>query len=234
MARHYAPVTDAINPTAVLFDFAGTLFDDRGVLRADRLVAQGRRRGLALEAGEAAEIIERTLAYVDAPERLADKAGCDLSTDAHRAVWTRLMAAAGPFEPALVDALYACLTDTSAWLPYPDTLDVLRRLAAAGVPAGVLSNVGWDIRPTFTRAGAAVDCFVLSCEHGVAKPDPEAFRIGCARLGTPCERVLFVGDNPATDGAAVHAGLPVYLLAAARDVSRPRGLAAVLRLLGVA
>jgi HAD superfamily hydrolase (TIGR01549 family) len=105
-----------------------------------------------------------------------------------------------------------------------------------GVPVGVLSNVGWDIRPSFRRVGAdaAIHSFVLSCEHGVAKPDPEAFRLGCARLGTPCERVLFVGDNPATDGAAIHAGLPAYLLAAARDVRRPRGLAAVLRLLGLA
>jgi HAD superfamily hydrolase (TIGR01493 family) len=221
-------------PTAVLFDFAGTLFDDIGVMQPERLVAHARRRGLALEPLAAAEIIERTLAYVDAPERLPDKAGADLSADAHRSVWTQLMAAAGPFEPALADALYGCLTDTDAWQPYPDTVGVLRRLAAAGVPVGVLSNVGWDIRPTFRRVGAPVHSFVLSFEHGVAKPDPEAYRIGCARLRTPCERVLFVGDNPATDGAAVHAGLPTYLLAAARDVSRPRGLTAVLRLLSVA
>jgi FMN phosphatase YigB (HAD superfamily) len=234
MTRHYAPVMATINPTAVLFDFAGTLFDDIGVMRADRLIAHARTRGLALGEREAAEIIARTLAYVDAPERLADKAGCDLSADAHRSVWTRLMAAAGPFPSALVDALYACMTDTGAWLPYPDTLDVLRRLAAAGVPVGVLSNVGWDIRPTFNRVDAPVDRFVLSYEHGVAKPDPAAYRIGCELLATPCERVLFVGDNPATDGAAVHAGLPAYLLPAARDAGRPRGLAAVLRLLDVA
>jgi HAD superfamily hydrolase (TIGR01509 family) len=188
-----------------------------------------------LEPQEAAAVIERTLAHIDAPEREAEKDGSDLSADAHRTIWTGLMAAAGPYEPDLADALYACMTDTGAWQPYPDTLAVLRALAAAGVPVGVLSNIGWDIRPAFARVGAdaAIRSFTLSFEHGVAKPDPAAFRLGCAGLGAPCQRVLFVGDNPITDGAAVRAGLPVYLLPAARDVRRPRGLAAVLRLLGL-
>jgi FMN phosphatase YigB (HAD superfamily) len=222
-------------PAAVLFDFAGTLFDDRGVMQPRRVVAHARARGLALGEAEAAAVIERTLAYIDAPERAADKDGCDLSAEAHRTIWTGLIAAAGPFESDLADALYASMTDTDAWQPYPDTLPVLGDLAADGVPVGVLSNIGWDIRPVFRRVGAdtAIRSFMLSFEHGVAKPDPAAFRLGCDGLQTPCERVLFVGDNPAADGAAVHAGLPTYLLPAARDVRRPRGLAAVLRLLGV-
>jgi HAD superfamily hydrolase (TIGR01509 family) len=223
-------------PTAVLFDFAGTLFDDTGVLRPDRLVTRAREHGLRLDEPSAAEAIARTLTYIDAPERLADKDGSDLSADAHRRIWTGLIAAAGPFAPDLADVLYACMTDTGAWEPYPDTLPVLRALAAAGVPVGVLSNIGWDIRPAFRRVGAdeTIRSFVLSYEHGVAKPDPAIYRIGCAELTTPCEDVLFVGDNPATDGAAVHAGLPTYLLAGPRDVRHPRGLSAVLRLLGVA
>jgi putative hydrolase of the HAD superfamily len=136
----------------------------------------------------AADAIARTLAYVDAPEREAEK-----------------------------DALYACMTDTDAWRPYPDTLAVVRALAEGGVPVGVVSNIGWDIRPAFRRAGAdsAIHSFVLSFEHGVAKPDPAVYRLGCAALTTPCERVLFVGDNTATTRAAVGAGLPAYLLPAA-------------------
>jgi hypothetical protein len=39
-----------------------------------------------------------------------------------------------------------------------------------------------------------------------------------------------VGDDPVKDGAAVHAGLPVYLLPSDRNVRTPRGLAAVLGL----
>jgi FMN phosphatase YigB (HAD superfamily) len=111
--------TPSAEPAAVLFDFAGTLFDDRGVMRAERLIAHARARGVTLDEPRAAEVIARTLAYVDAPERAVEKAGSDLSTEAHRRAWTRLMAAAGPFEPALAEALYACMTDTDAWQPYP-------------------------------------------------------------------------------------------------------------------
>ena len=73
---------------------------------------------------------------------------------------------------------------------------------------------------------------VLSCEEGLAKPDPALFTVACERLGTHPSRVLYVGDDPVKDGAAVRAGLPVYLLPSERDASVPRGLGAVLRLAG--
>ncbi|MGP3946717.1 MULTISPECIES: HAD family hydrolase [Streptomyces] len=220
---------------AVLFDFAGTLFDDTGVFTASRLVAKAGNRGVRLDEQVAATLIRRTLAYVDAPERSAAKEGCDLSPDAHRRIWTGLIADAGPFEPPLVEALYDCLTDNDAWLPYPDALPVLEALSAAGVPTGVLSNIGWDIRPVFERTGVLdqLDAVVLSCEVGLAKPDPAVFDVACERLGLPAGRVLFVGDDPVKDGAAARAGLPVYLLPSERDVRVPRGLTGVLRLAGV-
>lgn len=216
----------------VLFDFAGTLFDDTGVLTAPRLVAKASDRGVRLDEQAAATLIRRTLAYVDAPERSAAKEGCDLSPDAHRRIWTGLIADAGPFEPPLVEALYDCLTDNDAWLPYPDTLPVLEALSAAGVRTGVLSNIGWDIRPIFKRTGVLdqLDVVVLSCEVGLAKPDPAVFGVACERLSLSAERVLFVGDDPVKDGAAARAGLPVYLLPSERDVRVPRGLTGVLRL----
>ncbi|MEU1905263.1 HAD family hydrolase [Streptomyces hygroscopicus] len=220
---------------AVLFDFAGTLFDDTGVFTAARLVAKASNRGVRLDEQAAATLIRRTVAYVDAPERSAAKEGCDLSPDAHRRIWTGLIADAGPFEPPLVEALYDCLTDNDAWLPYPDALPVLEALGAAGVRTGVLSNIGWDIRPVFQRTGVLdqLDAVVLSCEVGLAKPDPAVFGVACERLGLPAGRVLFVGDDPVKDGAAARAGLPVYLLPSERDVRVPRGLTGALRLAGV-
>ncbi|GAA3370052.1 HAD-IA family hydrolase [Streptomyces antimycoticus] len=218
----------------VLFDFAGTLFDDTGVLTAPRLVAKASGRGITLDEQVAARLIRRTLAYVDAPERSAAKEGCDLSPDAHKRIWTGLIADAGPFEPPLVEALYDCLTDNDAWLPYPDTLPVLDALSAAGVRTGVLSNIGWDIRPIFKRIGVLDQLYavVLSCEVGLAKPDPAIFGVACERLSVSAGRVLFVGDDPVKDGAAARAGLPVYLLPSERDVRVPRGLSAILPLAG--
>ncbi|GAB3977932.1 HAD-IA family hydrolase [Actinoallomurus acanthiterrae] len=217
---------------AVLFDFSGTLFDDTGVLDPAALVATAARHGVELDQPTAADVIRRTLRHVDSPEGFAAREGSDLSPEAHRAVWSMLIADAGPFGPELVAALYECLTDPEAWLPYPDTVPVLRALRDSGVRTGVLSNIGWDIRPAFARVGAleSLHTVVLSCEHGMAKPDPALFAVACERLGASPDRVLYVGDDPVKDGAAVRAGLPVYLLPSERSVRTPRGLTAVLRL----
>jgi HAD superfamily hydrolase (TIGR01509 family) len=217
---------------AVLFDFSGTLFDDTGVLDPPALVASAARLGVELDEAAAGEVIRRTLGHVDSPAGFAAREGCDLSQEAHRTIWTRLIAEAGPYGPELTEALYSCLTDPGAWQPYPDTVPVLRALRESGVPVGVLSNIGWDIRPAFARVGAldSLHTVVLSCEQGLAKPDPALFAIACERLGAVPARVLYVGDDPAKDGAAVRAGLPVYLLPSERDARTPRGLAPVLRL----
>jgi FMN phosphatase YigB (HAD superfamily) len=96
----------------------------------------------------------------------------------------------------------------------------------------VLSNIGWDIRPSLARAGVLelLHAVVLSYEAGYEKPDPALFRLACEAMGHQPADVLYVGDDPARDGPAVRIGMPVYLLPDARDVRRPRGLAAVLRL----
>ncbi len=216
---------------AVLFDFSGTLFDDTGVLVPEAVSAKAAARGVALDRAAAEDVIARTLRGVDSPEGLKAREGCDLSRERHRSIWTSLIAGAG-FEPPLVEVLYECLTDPAAWMPYPDTVPVIAALSDAGVRVGVLSNIGWDIRPAFARVGAldSLHTVVLSCEEGVAKPDPALFAVACERLGTPPSRVLYVGDDPAKDGAAVRAGMPVYLLPSERHVSTPRGLGAVLRL----
>lgn len=213
---------------AVLFDFSGTLFDDTSVLDPDAITASGADLGGL----SAAEVVRAVLAHVDSPASLEARKGCDLSREAHRAVWTRLIAEAGPFAPDLVDAVYAALTDPAAWTPYPDTAVVLKALHDRGVRIGVLSNIGWDIRPALADAGVLdlLDAVVLSCEHGLEKPDPALFALACQEMGAAPGRVLYVGDDPVKDGAAVRVGLPVYLLPAERAPGRERGLAAVLRL----
>jgi HAD superfamily hydrolase (TIGR01509 family) len=224
--------TGDVRVEAVLFDFSGTLFDDTGVLGTAPLTAAAERHGVRLDEGGASEVIRRTLRHVDSPAGLAAREGSDLSAQAHRGIWTKLIAEAGPYDPPIVEAVYECLTDPGAWRPYPDTVPVLTALRDAGVRTGVLSNIGWDIRPAFARVGAleSLHAVVLSCEHGLAKPDPALFNLACDHLDTPPSRVLYVGDDPVKDGAAVRAGLPVYLLPSERSHRTPRGLAAVLRL----
>ncbi|MFD5319542.1 HAD family hydrolase [Streptomyces sp. NPDC127098] len=217
----------------MLFDYSGTLFDDGAVLTPAGVCAQAARRGVALEPGEAERVIAGALAAVDSPSGLAAREGCDRSAARHRAVWTGLMAESAP--GALADAVYACLVDPGSWPAYPDAAGVLRRLAGAGLRLGVVSNIGWDVRPSFAALGVAhlVGSFALSCERGAVKPEPELFLAACEELGVAPERTLFVGDDPVKDGAAARLGMPVYLLPGERSAGRPRGLAAVSALAGV-
>jgi len=157
----------------------------------------------------------------------------DLSPQAHRRATARWLRMAG-VPGALADALYEELTAPASWQPFADTAPVLRALHRADVAVGVLSNTGWDLRDSFARHGLAkyVNEFTLSCEMGLRKPDIAIFRHACATLGADPRVTLMVGDNPGTDGGCVKAGLSGYLLAPPRD-DLPRGLSAVLRLVGV-
>jgi FMN phosphatase YigB (HAD superfamily) len=226
---------------AVLFDFSGTLFDDTGVLTVAGVRAAARARGVALDDGQAARLIDASLATADSPDGRARREGCDRSMDRHRTVWTALLTTAAtgflPGRPpeVLADAVYSCLTDSLAWRPYPDTAAVLTALHGAGVTVGVVSNIGWDIRPAFDALGVAglVRGFTLSCEHGLVKPEPGFYEAARAELGVPADRTLFVGDDPVKDGGATVVGMPVYLLPHQRAADRPRGLGNVLALAGV-
>jgi HAD superfamily hydrolase (TIGR01493 family) len=205
--------------SGVLFDFSGTLFDDKSVLDPARALV-----------GD--DVITRVLSVVDSPEGVAARRGCDVSQERHRTVWTALISEAGEHSSAVVDAIYRALTDPAAWTPYPDTARVVTALRERGTRVGVVSNIGWDIRPALADAGVLdlLDTVVLSCEHGVEKPDPALFTLACDELGLEPGKVLFVGDDPVKDGAAVRVGMPVYLLPSERSASRDRGLDAVLDL----
>jgi HAD superfamily hydrolase (TIGR01509 family) len=220
---------------AVIFDFSGTLFDDTSVISAERLVAHCALRGREVDIARAQELCTDILAAVDSPEGRVRRADADLSADRHRRAWTGLAASASGGDTRIAEAFYDCVIAADGWRPYPDTAHVLRALYEAGVATTVLSNTGWDIRGSFHRSALAglVTDFVLSCEVGIQKPDTAIFRAACARLGVRPGEALMVGDDAVRDGAASAAGIPAYILPADRSPDRPRGLTAVLDLLGI-
>jgi len=210
---------------AVLFDWGDTLFFSPRA--ADVIVEAAREHGVALDPAAAALLWDELWAAGKTPEEHAK--GRDLSAEAHRSVWTALFARAEEVVPGLAPLLYERVMHPAGWRPYPDTGPVLRALKERHVATGVVSNIALDIRPLFARHGLAdlVDTFVLSFEHGVAKPAPVLFAAACRELGTAPAETLMVGDDPVTDGGAAAAGLRVHVLPPPNG-DGPRGLAAVL------
>ena len=224
------PVTPPLR--GVLFDVGDTLVRlDAG---AGALVGRAARAlGVEVDPEAAAGVWSRVLVEASTPEELGK--GRDLSLDRHREVWTELYRRCGADElaPNLAAAVYDATVRADGWIAFPDALEVLRGLKRAGIPVGVVSDTGFDLRPVLRRTGLApyLDTVLMSYEHGRCKPDVGVFRAACQALGVDPARVLMVGDNPHTDGGAAPAGLTTLLLPPPTDGAR--GLAHVLRLMGL-
>lgn len=216
----------------MLFDFAGTLFDDTSVLTGPRLARRCAARDVELTTDDAEALCAKIQARVDSPAGRAARQGADRDSTTHRAAWTALAGSVPGVTAPIAAAYYDCITDIRAWRPYLDTASTLAALNRMDIPVAVVSNTGWDITGSFTAAGLAglVDVFVLSCDIGLEKPHPRVFTFACRALDVEPADAVMVGDDPAKDGGAVAAGIPVYLLPVYRAQHRIRGLAAVLTL----
>jgi putative hydrolase of the HAD superfamily len=227
----------------VFFDFSGTLFriePTESWLRA--VLAEA---GIALPEEELVRAAERleaagALAGGAFPDRpLPDDLAAlwavrDRSSEAHRAAYTGLSRQVPLPDPRLHDALYDRHMTPAAWQPYPDTAGVLSALRERGVAVGVVSNIGWDLRPIFREHGIDpyVDTYVLSYEHGIQKPDIRLFALACAALGVDPRATLMVGDDRRADGGAADLGCAVHFVDHRPVAERPDGLRPVLDLIG--
>ncbi len=96
----------------------------------------------------------------------------------------------------------------------------------------VLSNADATLRRRLEHdigIDGLFDDIVCSAEVGLAKPDPEVYRLAASRLGVPPERCVFVDDFDPNVAAAVSVGMQAVL----HRVDRGDDLAAQLATLGV-
>lgn len=158
----------------------------------------------------------------------------DLQTHLHREAYLHVMRESGLTDDH-ARQLYARTVDPSYWVPYPDTADVLRRLRDRGIAVAVVSNIAWDIRPTFRALGVEdlVTEFVLSFEVGAVKPNPEIFEAVLSRLGVAAADALMVGDSEEADGGALAVGCGFALVDPLPVGDRPDGLIRALTAAGV-
>lgn len=215
----------------VLFDHGRTLFHHRSAL--DAVVALAAEQGCTVSTERAAAALDAVHASWETTwtARLAR----NRSAASNRRSLLGNLAPLDAIAPGLAERYYVQHeTNPRAMVPYPDTAPVLHALAAQGVPVGIVSNTGWDIREVYDYTGLRdlISSFTLSCEHDTAKPDPALFRAGCAGLGTAPGRTLMVGNDPVPDGGAIEAGCVALILPPVADGS-VRGLGVVLGVLGV-
>ncbi|MGA8454013.1 MAG: HAD family hydrolase [Streptosporangiaceae bacterium] len=193
---------------AVIFDWGGTLTPWHTVDH-DALW----REVCALHFAE--ELAERSAAAIRAAEwelwRVAER-------DHRSATMDHVFERAGVAPTAAFLASYAL-----AWEPHtltdPDVPELFRRLRAAGVKIGVLSNTMWPRsmhEQVFIRDGVLelIDGAVYSSEIEWTKPHPEAFRAAMAAVGvTDPAACVFVGDRPYDDVfGAKRAGMRAVLV----------------------
>jgi putative hydrolase of the HAD superfamily len=192
---------------AVFFDSGGTLFDSSAQdpsmqevvdQRIDRLAAAVRVFGVDAEPGrleQAHEVLYGRMEHELGPRfsyyplllRLVEELGLPLSAE----------------QTAIVTVAYAG-PRYRHWV-FPDTHELLGRLTEAEIYLGLIANTAWPgfaMHTALTGVGLAryFDTMVISCDEGVAKPDPAIFRIARRRAGlTDTARVLYVGDNVEKD-----------------------------------
>jgi len=211
----------------VLFDFGHTLFD---TIAPEACIAQFRdASGVDVDPVAFAAEWEMIRQRSRQPDELAK--GRDVSADDHQRCWLELLAPLDRLASGLAEFMYDCESSPKGWRPYPDAGTVLAELHRRGIPVGVVSDCGWDIRAVFAayELQELVSSFDLSYEHRVCKPDRRLFESACATLGVEPARTLMVGDSWLTDGGAAAIGITALILPA-RDRTAFPALASVVEL----
>ena len=157
---------------AVLFDNGGTLTHRTSPVAA--VCSLAARLGVEISEEDAARYWRRSKEH--SRTLMAEKRQRhNLSRTDHRDAYVHGYAPFDEIAPGLADLMYdQWKTNPQTMVPYPDTPTVLKSFAGAGIPIAIVSNTGWSINEGYAAAGidGFIQTFVLSCDLGIAKPDP--------------------------------------------------------------
>jgi len=198
----------------VLFDAFGT------TLRLDkpfeRLQENLRARGfeLPLPVAEAAfqeemEFYRQHMNSASDEEKLADlRLACARKL-------AEALASHGCPVPLSAEEMREVLMSSVHFAVFPDVEEALAWCRRLGLAVGVVSNWDCSLPDVLERTGVMehLDFAVVSALAGVAKPEPQIFRLALEQVGTGPDRAVYVGDEWEGDvKAAIDAGLHGILL----------------------
>jgi 2-haloacid dehalogenase len=98
--------------------------------------------------------------------------------------------------------------------PIDETVEIFRRLKAAGVPCYALTNMETETFPLRVKRFPFLSWFdgaIVSAFEGVVKPEPEIFERLLERFGLRPESTLFVDDSPRNVRTAHELGIQAVL-----------------------
>lgn len=142
-----------------------------------------------------------------------------------RVLWREVLGLPAGYDTTVLVTGIENLWHPARWMP--GAAKAIRRLLAAGMPLGLLSNAQCN---TLDSLSPLAGCFepdltVLSYRHGIAKPSPEMFALLCERLharGIAPAETLFIGNDPLQDIVpAAMAGLRTALFTGHPGSLRP-------------
>jgi putative hydrolase of the HAD superfamily len=114
-------------------------------------------------------------------------------------------------DPGLIDRLVS--TDAKLILTHtevcPDTVPFLDTVRREGIRVALVSNCADNTRPMLAAKGLLdlADAVVLSCEAGVAKPDPDIYLIALQEVGAQPADAVMLDDQPRFCAGAEAAGV---------------------------
>jgi len=123
---------------------------------------------------------------------------------ARRDILTRSLARLQISNPPVVEGMADCYATKrdEELKPFPGAIDTLRRLKAAGIRMGLLTNGSSDSqRGKVDKHGLAelFDHIQIEGEFGIGKPDERAFRNALSVLRARPSEAWMIGDNLITD-----------------------------------
>lgn len=221
---------------AVIFDAGNTLLRMNYRIIAEQLATRG--RAVSAEQVEEAELRAR----VRLDPHLAPGRSTESATT-HGSYLRYLLEYLAVTDEAEIDAIARWRRGYN--LPVglwnradPEALEAVRRVRAAGLVAGVISNSNGSVRSILEETGLAahLDFIIDSSVVGVEKPDPRIFELGLREAAVRPDQAVYVGDLYSVDVLGARgAGLDGILLDPGgfwgpRDCRLARGLGEAVRL----
>ncbi|HRV96820.1 MAG TPA: HAD family hydrolase [Anaerolineae bacterium] len=123
--------------------------------------------------------------------------GIGLDDDSINNWWLTIFDDLFPHNPTAARRMWLLFKDNYFDSHFSDTLPILNRLKARGVPMGIISNYGTHLLDLLPKL-ELFDYFnfvIVSAIVGVTKPNPRIFEIAIEEAKAAPDQILYVGDN---------------------------------------